>query len=392
MNNGKTKPIADNSRLTALIKIGFDAKRAFLNKTGLGNYSRATIKVLAENFPENEYYLYTPKVGHTTESDFLLSLTNAHTKTPATSIFKSLWRSKGIIADLKRDKIQLYHGLSQELPFNIKKSGIKTVVTIHDLIYLKYPAYFSLINRKIYEWKAKTACENADLIIAISEQTKTDLIKYFHLSPKKIKVVYQGCDPAFRKQENDAVKEVVRIKYELPQKYILNVGTIETRKNLLIIAKALKDIPADIFLVIVGKQTNYAVLLKKYLVKEALQNRVLFLSNVSFRDLPAIYQLAEVFVYPSRYEGFGIPIVEALSSGTPVIAATGSCLEEAGGSDSIYVDPDDNIAFAQQLNLVLSNDQLRLEMKTKGLEYVRRFEEKNIAQNLMNVYQQAIHA
>lgn len=374
-----------------LLRIGFDAKRAFLNKTGLGNYSRATIKNLAENFPQNEYYLYTPKVRTGFGPDFLHVLNNIKTKLPAAA-FKFLWRSKSIVADLKRDQIQLYHGLSQELPIGIKKSGIKTVVTIHDLIYLKYPEYFSFINREIYAWKARTACENADLIIAVSQQTKTDLIQHFNVSPQKIKVVYQGCDPAFRQQENEAIKEAVRTKYRLPEKFILNVGTIETRKNLLIIAKALKNITADIFLVVVGRQTKYADEIKNYLVKEALQNRVLFLSDVSFRDLPAIYQLAKVFVYPSRYEGFGIPIAEALSSGTPVIAATGSCLEEAGGPDSFYVDPDDEIGFAKQINLVLADNQLKLKMKTKGLEYVRQFEEKNIAQNLMNVYQQAVNA
>jgi glycosyltransferase involved in cell wall biosynthesis len=384
--------MADSSKLKASLKIGFDAKRAFLNKTGLGNYSRATIKALAENFPQNEYYLYTPKVGQENKPDFLLDITNTRIKTPAATIFKSLWRSSGIVADLKRDEINLYHGLSQELPLGIKNSGIKTVVTIHDLIYLKYPEYFGLINRKIYAWKASTACKTADLIIAVSEQTKTDLIQHFNVSPQKIEVVYQGCDPIFRILQNDAIKEAVRTKHQLPEKYILSVGTVETRKNLLLAVKALKNIPAEFYLVVVGKQTKYADEIKKYLVKEALQNRVLFLADASFQDLPAIYQLATVFVYPSRYEGFGIPIVEALSCETPVIAATGSCLEEAGGPDSIYVDPDDEIAFAKQINLVLADDQLKLKMKIKGLEYVRQFEKKNIAQNLMNVYHQAINA
>lgn len=372
------------------LKIGFDAKRAFLNKTGLGNYSRGVIKILAELFPENDYHLYTPKVGTGFGTRFSGLLKSVKVHLPKQNKFKSLWRSRGIIRDLKRDEIQLYHGLSQELPFGIEKSGIKTVVTIHDLIYLKYPEYFSWINRTIYEWKARTACKSADLIIAVSEQTKTDLIKHFALPPQKIKVVYQGCDPIFWEPQNEAVKEAIRAKYNLPQKFILNVGTIETRKNLLLAAKALKNIPKEVFLVVVGKQTKYAKLVKNYQIKEALQNRVLFLSNVSFKDLPVIYRLAEIFVYPSRYEGFGIPIVEALCSGTPVIAATGSCLEEAGGPDSIYVDPDDDASFTRQINAILQNDQLKLKMKTKGLEYAEQFQEKNIAQNLMSVYQQIL--
>ncbi len=374
-----------------LFKIGFDAKRAFLNKTGLGNYSRGVIKSLTESFPENNYHLYTPKVGTGSGSDIFHPLKTANVHLPKSNFLKSWWRSNGIVPDLLRDKIQLYHGLSQELPFGIKKSGIKTVVTIHDLIYLKYPEYFSLINRKIYEWKARYACAAADVIIAVSEQTKADLVQHFNLDPQKIKVVYQSCDPVFRELENDAVKEVIRLKYKLPKQFILNVGTIEPRKNLLLIVKALKSIPENIKLVVVGRETKYAAIIKNYLLKEALQNRVLFLSGVLFEDLPVIYQLAGVFVYPSRYEGFGIPILEALCSGTPVVAATGSCLEEAGGPDSFYTDPDDAVFMAEKINLILQNDQLQQKMKIKGQQYSLQFKEKIIAQNLMNVYQQVLN-
>lgn len=382
--------MADNSKLTASLKIGFDAKRAFLNKTGLGSYSRGLIKILAAYFPENDYHLYTPKVGTGINSGFFGDAKNIKIHLPENPAFKSLWRSKSMVQDLVRDGIELYHGLSQELPIGIKKTGIKTVVTIHDLIYLKYPEYFSLINRKIYEWKARKACETADLVIAVSEQTKIDLVKYFNLNSQKIKVVYQGCDPAFRQPENEVVKEAIRKKYQLPQRFILNVGTIETRKNLLLTVKAMKNLPADISLVVVGRETKYALVIKNYLIKEALQNRVLFLSGVFFEDLPAIYQLASVFVYPSRYEGFGIPILEALSSGTPVVAATGSCLEEAGGPDSFYVDPDDAVSLSKIINLILENQSLQQKMKTKGMEYALRFEEENIAENLMSIYQQAL--
>ncbi|WP_299284379.1 glycosyltransferase family 1 protein [uncultured Mucilaginibacter sp.] len=374
-----------------LLKIAFDAKRAFLNKTGLGNYSRTTIRALARHVLQNEYFLYTPTVGEETRPLFLFSLNNIQVKTPAIAIFKSFWRSKGIIKDLKRDKIQLYHGLSQELPIGIKKSGIKTVVTIHDLIYLKYPKYFDWIDRKIYEWKARNACENADLVIAVSEQTKADLISFFNINPEKIKVVYQGWNSDFTLKEVDALKQSVQKRYQLPQKFILNVGTIETRKNLLLVVKALKNIPADVSLVVIGRETEYAEKVKKLVVKEALQKRVIFLKNISFYDLPSIYHLAQVFVYPSRYEGFGIPVLEALTSGTPVVAATGSCLEEAGGPDSFYVDPDDAVGLAEKVNLILQNDQLRLKMKAQGFEYAKRFREENIAKNLMDVYLQVLN-
>ena len=383
--------MAESSKPNVPLKIGFDAKRAFLNKTGLGNYSRGVIEAVAKNFPANEYHLYTTKVGTGIFSGFFRRFKKINTHLPETGIFKSFWRSKGIVQDLLRDKIQLYHGLSQELPIGIKKSGIKTVVTIHDLIYLKYPEYFGPVNQKIYEWKARYACKTADLIIAVSEQTKADLIQHFNLDPQKIKVVYQSCDPIFLQPKNDTVKEAICLKYQLPQQFILSVGTIETRKNLMLAVKALKNIPAEVSLVVVGRETKYARIIKNYLLKEALQNRVLFLPGVLFEDLPAVYQLASVFVYPSRYEGFGIPILEALCSGTPVVAAKGSCLEEAGGPNSFYVDPDDAVFMAQKINLILENETLQQKMKTEGRQYALRFEEKNVAQNLMEVYQKALN-
>lgn len=379
-----------SSCLINSLKLGFDAKRAFLNKTGLGNYSRSAIRVLASYFPQNEYYLYTPKISTENGFSFYQDLSNTKILLPKAKVFKSFWRSKGIVKDLKRDRIDLYHGLSQELPIGTKKNGIKTVVTIHDLIYLKYPQYFGSVNRKVYEWKARYGCENANQIIAVSMQTKADIIQYFGVPPQKITVVYQGCDAAFRVPQNDAVKEAIRLKYKLPAKFILNVGTIETRKNLLVIIKALKSIEEEIKLVVVGRETDYAAQIKNYMIKEALQNRVLFLSDVSFKDLPAIYQLAKVFTYPSRYEGFGIPIVEALCSGTPVVAATGSCLEEAGGPQSIYVDPDDDASFAVEINKILEDDQLQAKIKTAGIQYAERFADWHIAQNLMAVYQQVL--
>jgi glycosyltransferase involved in cell wall biosynthesis len=383
--------MADSKKRSTYFKIAFDAKRAFLNKTGLGNYSRATIQALTKHFPGNEYYLYTPKVRSKPEPGFWYHLENIQIKLPTSSLLKSWWRSKGIIKDLQRDKIQLYHGLSQELPIGIKKSGIKTVVTIHDLIYLRYPKYFGWTNRKIYEWKARNACTNADVIIAVSEQTKIDLIHFFNTNAQKIKVVYQGCSPAFRQVQNVAVKEAIRKRYQLPQKFILNVGTIESRKNLLLVVKALKLIPPDVALVVVGRETAYAELVKKEVVKEALQKRVFFLNNVPFEDLPALYQMANIFVYPSRYEGFGIPVLEALASGTPVVAAKGSCLEEAGGPESFYINPDDEVELAKKVNSILQNGQLQSKMKSRGLEYAVGFREETIAQNLMNVYQQALN-
>ncbi|MFI5159307.1 MAG: glycosyltransferase family 4 protein [Sphingobacteriales bacterium] len=368
------------------MKIGYDAKRAFLNNTGLGNYSRWLVKALAQYHPENTYYLYTPKVKPNPRLNFLQQFSNIKTVIPVGKLIKSWWRSKGIVKDLQRDGINIYHGLSHELPIGIGESGIKSVVTVHDLIFIRFPEQFGRISRTIYRLKVAKACAVADKIIAISKKTKEDLLELLNVDAAKIKVIYQGCDPIFKVEQSAEKKKTVAKKYNLPVDFILSVGTIEERKNLLLLVKALQKVENNIPLVVVGKPTKYLKLVKEYLSVNNLNNKVIFLHSVEFTDLPAIYQLAKVFVYPSRYEGFGIPVLEAITSGTPVIAAKGSCLEEAGGDGSVYVDPDDPGDLADKLNAVMSNEHLREKMIIKGKEYSLNFEDAKLADQLIQLY------
>jgi glycosyltransferase involved in cell wall biosynthesis len=368
------------------MKIGYDAKRAFYNNTGLGNYSRWLIKSLAYFHPENSYFLYTPKAKTNQRLNFLGDHGNIQTITPQSKFFTSWWRSKGIVKDLQRDGIELYHGLSHELPWGITQSGIKSIVTIHDLIFMRYPKQFGWFNYRVYLAKVKHACKVADKIIAISQKTKDDLIELLNIDADKIEVIYQGCDVAFKALKSDEQKLVVKTKYNLPDKFLLNVGTIEERKNLLLIVQALKNTPIDVPLIVVGKPKKYADKVNEYITANNLTNRVIFLQNIPFDELPVIYQLASVFIYPSRYEGFGIPVLEALNSGTPVIAAAGSCLEEAGGPDSRYINPDDADSLSQQINLLLADDNLRQTMAAKGREYAENFNDDKLALQLQQVY------
>ena len=189
-----------------------------------------------------------------------------------------------------------------------------------------------MVDRLIYNYKCRYACKHADHIIAVSECTKRDIIHYYGIPADKISVIYQGCSSLYAcRIGKDKRKEVMR-SYRLPERYILSVGTIEERKNALAIVKALEYLPDELHFVLVGRPTAYIHQLKEFMTKAGLQDRVHFLHGIPSDDLPAIYQSAETFVYPSVYEGFGIPILEALHSGIPVVAATGSCLEEAGGS------------------------------------------------------------
>lgn len=367
------------------MRIGYDAKRFFLNNTGLGNYSRWLVKSLASFYPDNSYLLYTPKVKAYNRSRFLSE--NTQTITPKSKTLTSLWRSKGIVNDLQRDDIALYHGLSHELPYRIDRSGIASVVTVHDLIFKRFPQYFGRVSRAIYGAKLRYACRVADKIIAVSQRTKDDIVELLNISPKKIEVIYQGCDAAFKTPCTTQQKQLVLRKYHITADFVLSVGTIEERKNLLVLIKAFSQVRQPAKLVVIGRQTRYAETVKKAIHRYRLTDRMIFLDQVDFSDLPAIYQSARVFVYPSRYEGFGIPVLEALNSGTPVIAATGSCLEEAGGPGSLYVDPDNETELAEKINRVLTDDLLREEMIARGNEYSRNFDDDKLAAKLMATYQ-----
>lgn len=373
------------------MKIGYEAKRAFKNYTGLGNYSRFVIQTLAQKFPDFQYYVYTPDLVKNARTSFLFDFPNIIIKTAPIKIFKAYWRSKGVVKDLVRDEIELYHGLSHEIPSGLKNAGIKSVVTIHDLIYLRFPYYFKAIDRKIYDLKFRSACVNADTIIAISEQTKKDLIHFFNVNEDKIEVVYQDCDPIFHQTETAEKLTEVKNKYHLPEEYILSVGTVESRKNQLLILKSLLNLPKDIHLVLVGKHTNYAQILINFIELHRLKNRVHFLKDVDFKDLPAIYQQAKVFVYPSVFEGFGIPILEALNSGVPVIAVKGSCLEEAGGPNSLYVDKEDAESLGKNILEIYQNKELREQMAIKGKKFAFNFRAEKIASQLMRVYHKTLN-
>ena len=371
------------------MKIGFDAKRAVQNNTGLGNYSRYIIEILSAFYPDNFYLLFAPKQKENNRLNTILSRKNISFVFPdgISRLFSSLWRIFGVKKEIKRNKIDVFHGLSNELPVKIRKAGVRSVVTIHDLIFLRYPEYYKPIDRIIYRKKFKQACENSDKIIAVSECTKRDIVSFFHIPQEKITVVYQGCHPNFGRKVSEEKKKEVRERYQLPLRFVLYVGSIEPRKNLLLAVKALKRIPEDVHLVAVGKSTSYQSEVEGFAHKANLESRLHIKNNLPFEDLSAVYQLASLFVYPSFFEGFGIPIIEALTSGIPVIAATGSCLEEAGGPDSIYVDPNDDAELANKIKEALTNEDLTRHMVKKGREYVSRFSEKEIASDLITIYQ-----
>ena len=389
------------------MKIGFDAKRAAQNRTGLGNYSRFVIRILSELFPDKEYHLYTPKphrVPYLSEIPTLGRLSLHFPPQGMWSRLRSLWRVWGITRDIRHDGINLFHGLSNELPLNIgtpgqrqKRQGrgrCKYVVTIHDLIFIHTPQYYHWIDKQIYNFKFRRACRCADRIIAVSEYTKQEIMHYYQVPEEKIDVVYQGCDPVFAKDIAREKLEEVKGKYHLPDKFVLYVGSIEERKNLMLVARAMANVVSktapDIHVVAVGRRTPYVDRLQSFLKANGIDHLFHFHHQVPYDDLPSFYKLAATFAYPSRIEGFGIPLLEAITSGLPAIGSTGSCLEEAGGPDSIYVDPDDGQAMADAIISTCEDESLRQRMIAKGKEYALQFTDERLCRSLMDTYQKVM--
>lgn len=365
------------------MKIAFDGKRFFNNSSGLGNYSRDLVRILAKFFPGNQYVLLNKNQSERGKE--ILDFPNVIFKETSRGNFS---RQLKMGKDAQNLGADIFHGLSGELPLKWSKKPIKKIVTIHDLIFLRFPNYYSLFDRKIHFWKFKNAAEKADLVIAISEQTKKDIIRFLKVPENKIKVVYQGCHQFFKESQSEEVFSAVKQKFNLPERFILNVGTIEERKNLLNLVKAIDG--TKIPLVIIGRKTKYFKKVEKYIVRNKLQNQTYFLENVSMQELAAIYKLADIFVYPSFFEGFGIPVIEALFSGTAVITSNLSSLPEAGGKNSVYIDPANHEDIRAKILFLWNNESERKRRVEKGLEFVQKFNDENIATELMKTYRQVL--
>lgn len=375
--------------VSELKAIGFDGKRAVMNYSGLGNYSRLVLELVANELPECDLRLYTPKIKANPQLEPLLRDKRISLVGPDTlkgRLLGSFWRSRWMSSQLKREGMDLYHGVSNQLPAGMERTGIPSVVTIHDVIFMRHPEFYHKPDVAIYTRHFRRSAEIADRIIAISECTRHDLMECLGVPSQKIDLVYQGCDASFYRPVTESELADVRSRYNLPDRYIVGVGTIERRKNQLLAVKALAQLPKDLNLVLVGRPTDYVKEILKEATRLGVSERVRLIHGAAFRDFPAFYAGAIASSYPSWYEGFGIPVIESIAAGTPVIAATGSCLEEAGGPGAIYVSPSSEREFAQAVEQLTEESGLSERMVTEGRDYIRRFSHSEMTRGLMDSY------
>lgn len=371
--------------------IGFDAKRAFKNNSGLGNYSRMVIGGVG-----CDSLLYTPSMKGSHEHWFDERSVDGHTRRVIVpkglwKLLPHLWRGLWTGLRAKSDGVELFHGLSHELPYGLPE-GVKKVVTMHDLIVRRYPAFFKPADRLIHRLKMRHACRVADVVVAISLQTKRDLVDFMHLPEHKIRVVYQSCDPIFWREDRFSRCREVRAKYRLPERYVLCVGTVEERKNQATAVRALALLPPDVHLVVVGRpRGSYPQLVRRVARECGVEQRVLFLEKADFADFPALYAGAVASVYMSVFEGFGIPVLESLCCDCPVVTSNVSSMPEAGGAAALYASPSDYTSVASLLRRLLDDEAFRNATIEKGRIHRMMFAPRKVSADLLAVYRGLLH-
>jgi glycosyltransferase involved in cell wall biosynthesis len=262
---------------------------------------------------------------------------------------------------------------------------------MHDLIVRRYPEFFKPADRIIHRLKMRHACRVADMVIAISEQTKCDLVDMMHVPEEKIRVVYQSCDPIFWNPPS-AILPPSHSAVQLPERYIIAVGTVEERKNQVAAVRSLALLPEDVCLVVVGRPRGHYPQQVRRVAKElGVDHRVIFLQNAVFSDFPALYRGAVASVYMSVFEGFGIPVLESLCCDCPVVTSNVSSMPEAGGDAALYAAPDDYRTLAAHLSRLLSDPAFRNSQIEKGRTQRLKFAPEKVSQDMLALYRSLLH-
>ena len=365
--------------------LAFDAKRLFNNFTGLGNYARTLLKNLQHFYPENKYHLFTPKIIKNKETAYFLDNPAFIIHTPER--FNPLWRTYGMSEQINVLKPDIFHGLSHEIPFGIDKNVVK-MVTFHDLIYEKYPEQFNWLDLKMYKWKYRMSAKRADHIIAISKSTKDDLVALYDIPAEKISVVYQSCNEVFQIDDVQDFTSDSVLKKLSP--YYLYVGSIIERKGLLQTVIAYAGLPQTYrkpFIIVGGGDKGYIKKVKDLIKYYQLESDFHFISGIPNQELVTLYDHCYALLYPSVYEGFGIPIIECLFRGKPVITSDISSMPEAAGSGALLINPFSPESISKAM-IHLHDEKSYKNLASQGWKHVvSHFSSDITAQEMMEMYQ-----
>ncbi|MBN1217542.1 MAG: glycosyltransferase family 4 protein [Anaerolineae bacterium] len=355
---------------------------------GLGRYAGEIARALAEK-EDLDLSLFYNRQGEAALPNYL-----SHIPYKTVSMGNKPWRMRVWLSQLLHwpmdqtfGAMEIFHATNHLLA-HFRRAC--TVYTLHDLIFLHFPEYHLPYNRWYLTLTMPLYLKAADIIVTPSEYSRQDAIKYYGLPETKIKVIYEAPAPTFKPVTDTTTLNRVRQTYNLPQKYILHVATIEPRKNLIRLLEAFQSLLIhwpDLKLVLVGKKGWLYESFFQRLQSLGLENCVIFPGYVEEADLPTLYQLAEVFAFPSLYEGFGLGPIEAMACGTPVVCSNSSSLPEVVGDAGLLIDPTNTAALAETLRRVLSDAGLRADLSQRGLTQAKKFAWEKAVDELMTVYQ-----
>ena len=370
--------------------IGFDAKIANSTPEGKGHYGRFIIEALAAACPKGAYFrMYVPERMPNSAYDKLELRHNVESMEPDGSIWRTLnglWRLFGVSRDAKRGRVELFHGLTNRLPYGLARKDIRSIVTIHDLAFIHFDEGNDPIPTFINKLRYRDICKRADRVVTVSEFSKHEIVERLNIDPDKIDVVYMGCNKIFSDKITSEQCDNVRKKYNLPANYVLSVGTITENANIELCVEALAKSTMPIDLVIAGRASTHIDRLRLEIEHHGLTERVHILCGVAPEDMPAIYKNAIAYLSTARYASFNYHIVEALNVGTAVIAVKGTSHEEVAGPDAAYVAPDNSEELRQAIEGIAINSALREDITTKGKAYAQRFRPEVIAYNMLKCY------
>jgi glycosyltransferase involved in cell wall biosynthesis len=372
------------------MRIGIDARWLSIDKGGVGRYTRELLLNLGKIDKDNEYYIYTCGSGiqpHLPDNYLI------NTKSPLFE--KAMLWYLSLPKDLKHDKVDLFHSPSYFLPFvNVCKS----IITVHDVIPILFPEWRSFKDRLLWRLALQASIKEADKIIAPSLSTQKDVINTYSVSEEKIQVIYPGVDDTFRPVLDASYK--IERKYSIKVPFILYLGPIRIRRNVhrLLIAfrKLKKKYSVNCKLVLIGNaegglDRRYLTFVKKLISHLDIGAEIIHLNRVPENDLPLFYSASELFVYPSLYEGFGLPLLEAMACGTPVITSNVSSMPEVVGNAGIMVDPRDVGALANSMYEILSNIDLKTKLIDMGIRRSRYFTWNETAKRTLKVYEEVMN-
>lgn len=370
-----------NEKRLCKMRIGIDATAIFLRKGGIGYYTHNLLESLTRIDTQNEYILFKTTEKQPESPIPFINRPNVRVIYAPKALQK--WRSK-------KEKVDLYHGTN----FRLRGRGYKgNVVTIHDLAFKHYPHFLKKkFGQSLSFWKTKRDVHRADRVIAVSQHTAKDVIDFFQIDKKKVRVVYHGVGDHFRPDvPGESILEVKKYYRISTAKYILWVGTLEPRKNLPTLIKAysqLKSIHSEYTLVLGGGPGwQYQDILNLTL---SLGNRIQITGYLPQRDLIPLYAGASLFAYPSLYEGFGMPLLEAMASGVPIVASRTSSIPEVVGDAGVLVDPLSISDMGKAIMKLLDDSSLRSSMQEKGIQRAKQFTWERAAQETLQIYQEIL--